>query len=677
MRSFENYPTGNKNAHENHTEPQVWKNSVSDLHLKFSPEVTRSHDPKTLKTTGEVWMLTTYPPKECGIATFSQDLLQSINLVFEKGIKIKIAAIDKKMENRIYPSEVTHIFEAENIESYGEFVSRINDDPKILSLVVQHEFGLFPGEHHQDFNSMLHGIKKPIVIVMHTVLPSPDPLMKVKVIDMAQAATNVIVMTRNSARLLATDYHIAEEKIVVIPHGTHLPGHLQKNLLKEKYGLQGRTVLSTFGLMSRNKSIETTLKALPEIVKKYPGVIFLMLGRTHPGVIKHEGEKYREELEALVEKNNLGDHVRFVNHYLSLDELLNYLGATDIYVFTSKDPGQAVSGTFSYALSAGCALVSTPIPHAKELHDLGNGLLFEFENPSSLATQLFRYLDDPAFREELGMRAIETMAGTAWENIANIYMDLLGKIAGEKLSLQYRMRPVNMFHFENLTTNIGMVQFARFHHPDLASGYTLDDNARALIAASMEYKNTHSVKVLKLMSVYLQFIADCQIPDGSFINYRDENGVATDDNYLVNLEDSNGRAIWALGYLIGLGRELHIPLIEQAVKIMSMALPKLETIQSPRAIAFILKGLYYYNSPDSSRPDPLFEKLAGKLAVRYNDASCDGWKWYEDYLTYANGVMPEAMLIAYQVTPDAIYKKIAVESFDFSCQKSLPEKELK
>ena len=345
------------------------------------------------KGANQVWMLTTYPPKECGIATFSQDLVQAINQVFGDDVQVKIAAIDKKSENTIYPEEAAYIFDADDSNSYQKFAKSINNNSKILSLVIQHEFGLFPLKNHPDFYRMLREIKKPVLLVMHTVLPSPDLLNKRKVSDMVQAVAKVVVMTNDASGLLQNHYNVPAEKIVVIPHGTHPVGHLEKNILKERHGLKNRTVLSTFGLIGRNKNIETTLKALPLVVQKYPDVIFLVLGRTHPGVIREEGETYRQELQELVANNNLHNHVQFINRYLSLNELLEYLQATDIYLFTSKDPGQAVSGTFSYALSAGCAIVSTPIPHARELHDMGNGLLFEFENPQSLCKQILRYLD--------------------------------------------------------------------------------------------------------------------------------------------------------------------------------------------------------------------------------------------------------------------------------------------
>ena len=673
MLSFENQLL-NGNLLTRDQEKSTEKN---DLQTRLSGKLLSGSTIGKQKVPNQVWMLTTYPPRECGIATFSQDLMQAINQVFGNDVQVKIAAIDKKSENRIYPGEVTYIFDTDDNNSYKNFAECINSNPQILSLVVQHEFGLFPLEHHPAFNLMLREITKPVLLVMHTVLPSPNFLNKKKVSEMVQAADKVVVMTNDSAGLLKNYYDVPAEKIIVIPHGTHPAGHFDKNILKEKHGLKNRTVLSTFGLIGRNKNIETTLKALPPIVKKYPDVIFLVLGRTHPGVIREEGETYRRELEELVAKNNLQGHVQFINRYLSLNELLEYLQATDIYLFTSKDPGQAVSGTFSYALSAGCAIVSTPIPHARELHNMGNGLLFEFENPQSLCKQILRYLDDPGFREELGRRAIETMAGTAWSNIANQYMDLLRKLSDEKFTLQYRLPPIKTGHLEKLTTDIGLLQFARYHTPDPGSGYTLDDNARALIVATMLYKQTGAPRMLKLAEKYLGFVIGCQLPGGNFINYRNEDGSISEENNNVNLEDSNGRAIWALGYLASVGKELRLTLAGRASQALEKAVPKLEFIQSPRAIAFILKGLFYYNRSNSYALFTAFEKLSDKLVLWYKQASDKDWKWFEPYLTYANAVLPEAMLIAYQVTSRNVYKQIAHESFDFLLSKIFTGKQIK
>lgn len=628
------------------------------------------------KENAVVWMLTTYPPKECGIATFSQDLREAVWRIYGNSVPIKIAVIDNKNEGRKYPVDVLYNFDPEDAFCYSGFTSLINDS-HTKAFIVQHEFGLFPEKNHHDFLDMLRQIKKPVLMVMHTVIPSPVDTHKRKTIELTDAVTKVIVMTERSAEILQNDYHIPSKKIEIIPHGTHLLGHSQKNMLKEKLGLKNRTVLSTFGLISRNKNIETSLKALPSIIEKFPEVVFLVLGCLHPEVFKKEGDTYYRELEQLVKNLQLSNHVKFINHYLPLDELMEYLQATDIYLFTSKDPAQAVSGTFAYALSAGCAIVSTPIPHAKELLRNGIGLLFEFQDPQSLSTQILRYLKQPAYREEISRNALELMANTAWENTAIRYIDLLTKAGSNSSSFEYRIPDIKTDHLEKLTTDLGILQFGHYNQPELSSGYTLDDNARALITVSILYEKNGEDQMLQLAKLYLQFINDCQLLDGKFINYRNEDGSFSSENENVNLEDSNGRAVWALGYVTNIKR-MPKAIKDRAERILFKALPNLHSIESPRSIGFIIKGWYYYHlSNPSHQLIKFIGNLSDKLSSLYQRSADKTWKWFESYCTYANSILPEALLVAYQVTSINIYKQIARESFDFLLSKIFTQNQIK
>jgi hypothetical protein len=502
--------------------------------------------------------------------------------------------------------------------------------------------------------------------------------MKKNVAAMAAAVDKIVVMTKNSRRLLQEHYNIPASKILVIPHGTHLVPQASKEILKDKYGLKGRTVLSTFGLIGRNKSIETSIKALPGIVKKYPEVVFLVLGRTHPCVVKEEGESYREELQQLVKQYQLENNVKFINHYLSLGEMLEYLQATDIYLFTSKDPVQAVSGTFSYALSTGCAIVSTPIPHAKELLESGCGLLFNFEDPVSLSKQVLYYLENPDFRKKAGEMALETIAPTSWENVANRYHALLRDLNKEKWETVYEFPDINLDHLKKMTTDTGLIQFARYDQPDLLSGYTLDDNARALIVTSTHYATYGDKDSLTLISRYLRFIKSCQLEDGTFLNYRDADGSFTAQNKTENLDDANGRAMWALGYIVGLGEKLPLAYTKYANTLFRKALPKLQLLQSPRAISFLLKGLFYYAKGKTYRKYTTLSRRLGRTLLKLYRSNADGsWCWFEPYLTYANSILPEAMLIAYQQTGRSVFKQVAKECFDFLLSKTFINGQIK
>ena len=275
-------------------------------------------------------------------------------------------------------------------------------------------------------------------------------------------------MTHHSSEILTQDYGLPEEKISVIAHGTHLVPHLNQKSLKIKYGLKDRRVLTTFGLLSSGKSIETTLEALPAIVKQNPEVVFLIIGKTHPEVVKTEGEKYREMLEQLVKDYKLQEHVRFINCYLPLSDLLEYLQLTDIYLFTTNDPNQAVSGTFVYAMSCACPIISTPIPHARELLTRDTGIIFDFRNSQQLAEGVMRLLNDEPLRKNISSNTLEKIVSTAWENSAVAHAMLLEKVSGDNITLDYNLPAISLIHMKHMTTDTGIIQFSKINQPDIA-----------------------------------------------------------------------------------------------------------------------------------------------------------------------------------------------------------------
>jgi hypothetical protein len=481
-------------------------------------------------------------------------------------------------------------------------------------------------------------------------------------------------MTNTSAILLTNDYGINAERIAVIPHGTHLVGHLDKDILKEKYNLTGRKILATFGLLSSGKCIETTISALRIIVKRYPDVLFLVIGKTHPNVIKVEEEQYRNSLESYIKTLHLEYNVKFINQYLPLQNLLEYLQLTDIYLFTSKDRNQAVSGTFSYALSCGCPIISTPIPHAKEVLQNETGIIVDFENPKQLARKVIELLENEAYCARISANAIHKLAPTAWENSAIAHALLFDGITGNKLNLEYKLPEVNLNHLEKLTTDFGMIQFSKINKPDLESGYTLDDNARALVAMCKHFAISKSQTDFAYIKLYFNFIKQCLHGEGYFLNYIDKKKKFTKQNSETNLSDSNGRAIWALGYLISLSDILPEDLIEEAKAVMKLSLSNVLNIHSPRAMGFIIKGIYYTNKNFKSKSNlRLLKHLADKLVQMYKHEANDKWQWYESYLTYGNSILPEAMLCAYLTTNDIVYKEIAIDSFDFLITKIFTE----
>jgi hypothetical protein len=464
------------------------------------------------------------------------------------------------------------------------------------------------------------------------------------------------------------------DKITVIPHGTHLVAHGDKEELKSRYNLSGRKVLSTFGLLSSGKSIETTLDALPAIIRENQDVLFLIIGKTHPSVVKREGEAYRQMLKNKINDLYLQGHVLFINQFLPLPVLLDYLQLSDIYLFTSKDPNQAVSGTFSYAISCGCPVISTPIPHALEVLQNDTGTIVDFGNSKQLAEAVTNLLNNEEIRKRKSFLSLQKIAPTAWENSAIAHARLFEYLDPERIKLQYNLPDINLAHIKNLTTEFGMIQFSTINQSDILSGYTLDDNARALIAMCQHYELTKDKEDLLLIRIYYNFISYCQQWDGKFLNYVSEKKQFTHQNQETNLEDANGRAIWALGYLISMNGSLPIQLLSDAMATMQKALVSVQSIHSTRAMAFIIKGLYYSGYHNRPKHDlSLMKEFANRLVQMYRHEADSQWLWYETYLTYANSILPEAMLCAWLATGDFTYREIAKESFDFLLSKTSKE----
>lgn len=614
----------------------------------------------------EILVITTYPPRHCGIATYSQDLIKALNNHYVDSFSIKICALENKNEKHTYTdTDVKYKLNTSSTESYADIAQAINEDENLKIVLIQHEFGLF-NESVKHFNSFIDAIHKPLAVVFHTVLPGPDDILKANVQHILNRADSLIVMTNNAADILVRDYTVNSDKIAIIPHGTHLVAHTDKDELKRKYGFEGRTILSTFGLLSSGKSIETTLDALPAVINKSPETLFLIIGKTHPTVVLREGEQYREFLTSKIQELGLENNVQFINKYVDLPELLEYLQLTDIYLFTSKDPNQAVSGTFSYALSCGCPIISTPIPHAKEVLAGDTGITFDFGNSEQLAAAINTLLYDVELRNNMVMNGLHKIIHTAWENSAVNHAKLLVETAEDDIKLQYRNPEVNLNHVKNMTTDFGMLQFSKLNRPDPNSGYTLDDNARALIALGQHYKRYRDQSVLKYINIYLNFIEYCQLDNGRFMNYVDFNTKFTDQNTTENLEDSSGRAMWALGYIVSLSSVLPKEITQKAGALFQKSLSLTKTMYSTRAMAFVIKGLYYYNRRVTDPDTLIYIKLfADRLVQMYRHEADDEWKWFENYLTYANSVLPEALLLCHAITGNEVYKDIAKSAFDF------------
>jgi len=615
--------------------------------------------------TSEILMITSFPPRKCGIATYSQDLIAAIEDKFCDSHSIKVCALQKNTVKLEYPYEVKYFLKTWLKEDYKRLALAVNTDDAIKIIYLQHEFGLFDGEMGNYILDFFQWNAKPVITTFHTVLKQPSAERKEVIQKIAEFSSQVIVMTLLSAQILKNEYQISDEKIKIIPHGTHLIKPLPLHL-KDSIPYKGKIVISTFGLLSEGKGIETALDALPKLIEKFPDVLYLVIGKTHPEVIRNEGEKYRNFLNDKVLELKIEKNVLFINKYLSLDILLEYLQRTDLYFFTSKDPQQAVSGTLAYAMAAACPVISTPIPHSLELLN-GAGINFNFGNAEQLAYAAILILSNPKMMEEMRLNALYKISPTAWQNAAIAHIDIAKSLIKDSpFYLNCKIPEINLDHIHRLTTDFGMIQFAKISDPDVSSGYTIDDNARALIAVARHFELTGKFSDLPLITIYLKFILYCQQEDGSFLNYVDIDKVFFNKNKDENLEDANGRAIWALGEFLSLKQLLDFNLQAQVEAAFQKAIPNISTFKSPRAIAFCIKGLhYYYNFKKNEAVLELITQLADNLVSKYRGVSTENWQWYEEYLTYANALLPEAMLLAGECTKSELFKEIAHKTLDF------------
>lgn len=622
-----------------------------------------------------ILVMSTFPPTECGIATFTSDLVHALKNQFEKSFEI-IKCNLSKSHNRFDPSN--YRLNPKLKEDYKQTALQINKNDTIKLIHIQHEFGLFGGDYGSYLIGFLEEVFAPVIITFHTVLPNPNPELKTIVLKLISQAKAIQVMTKRSAEILMQDYYINSEKISIIPHGTHAIKWAENSVIKEKYGLTNNNILSTFGLLGPGKNIETALRALPEIISAYPNTLYLIIGKTHPHALVNGVDEYRLSLHLLIEKLNISKNVLFLDHFLELPDLLEILQGTDIYLFTSKDPNQAVSGTFAYAMSCGCPIIATSISHTQESLTPDLGRLIEIDNSNQLAKATLELLGNPQLKNEMSLNAFKNSRATSWENIANLQADLYKKLLNPLIELKYKLPTVNLDHIKHMTNKTGIIQFSKIGHPDITSGYTLDDNARALIVLCKHFAIYNNPKDLKYIKRYLNFIEKCQTKDGSFINYLDSEENIHIKNAHVNLDDSNSRAIWALGTVIYHKQILPEDTYLKAANMLQKSLVWIPGVLSPRSIGFLIKGIYLSKNAltDNQRTD-FIVKLARRLVTNYDLNKEKDWAWFEEYMTYANSILPEALLYAFLTTQEITYKNIATASLDFLLTKSFKNGQFK
>ncbi len=614
----------------------------------------------------------TYPPRECGIGTFTMNLYKSMvaNTDTSKGVSDGfIVAINDNDQTYNYPEEVKLIIRQEHQRDYLEAVKYINLSGADVC-ILQHEFGIFGGQNGMYILPLLYRLEVPLVVTLHTIVKTPSYNEKAVLKEICKMANKIIVMSHKAIEFLIDIYDVDKEKIVFIEHG--VPDiQFNQEKTKKEFKLTNKKLLLTFGILSRNKGIETVIKALPEVVEKHPDILYVVLGKTHPNVVRNSGEEYRNYLQLLTKKLNLSNHVVFINEFISQKELFKYLSASDIYITPYLNEAQITSGTLSYAVGVGSAVISTPYWHAVELLDDGRGKLFDFNDSEQLAQILLELLDHPRKLKRLRNKALVYGRTITWPKSGGKYISLLKQILKVKPQVLVKretsidplmLPPFSLDHVKRLTDDTGIIQHAKFGIPNLKEGYCLDDNARALLMVLMNYRQKKDKLALNLAPIYLSYIHYMQNKDGTFRNFLSFNRNFLDE---VGSEDSFGRTIWALGYL--LYNPPNDAYYQTGKLIFFNAAPNFEKLQSIRSIANTMLGISYYlksNPSDESMKETL-ANLSNNLIKHYHENSSSSWKWFESLLAYDNGILPLALLHSAEILEDDKISGIALEATNF------------
>lgn len=618
--------------------------------------------PDLPRSSNTILFVSTYPPRMCGIATFTKDITDAFNNKFNPQLFAKVIALDEdKTSAYVYDHNVDSVVIATEVDEYVRLANRINQQKKVALVTVEHEFGIFGGKYGDYLIPFLQVINKPVITALHTVLEEPDREMKRVVRTIADQSAALIIMNELSGKVLEQVYGVDKNKIVVIPHGIPQTTLEKPGSAKEyTWRLKGRRVLMTFGLLSPNKGVEYTIRALPAIVKKYPDVVFVLIGETHPAILDAQGEEYRNFLKKEVRRLKLNQHVLFYDQYHTKNELISLLKASDIYISSSLDPRQSVSGTISYALGVGRPVIATSSIYSKYIIDGTNGIVVPFENSSAISNAVLRLLNDDKLRWDMSVAAYKKSRPMVWPNVAQAHFLLFRKFI--RPSQTRRPLPeLSLWHMKNLTDRFGIIQFANFTTPDKESGYSTDDNARALLVAAQSYVRKPSDDLLELMRRYLNFLKFVQRHDGSFANM-----VTIDRKMDTTItDDVQGRAAWATGYVSSL--ENVSPEIRlQSERIFIKTIRRFNMIKSPRALAFAIIGANHYLRKNKN--EVVRERcvaMADELVSMYAAISTPEWQWFESSLTYSNSVMSEALFSAYVSFGNKKYLYVAEKTLAF------------
>jgi glycosyltransferase involved in cell wall biosynthesis len=621
-----------------------------------------------------------YLPRHCGIATFTTDLCEAISAEYGTA-RLMALPVNDTESGYDYPARVRWSLAQDDPTSYQQAAEFLNFN-NIDMVCLQHEYGIFGGPAGSHILQLLRGLKMPVVTTLHTVLrePNPDQLMVMQ--EIAELSDRLIVMSQLSAQMLQEIFSVPGSKIDMVPHGVPDLPFLDPNFFKDRFGVEGKAVLLTFGLLSPNKGIENVIQALPQILAKHKNVVYIVAGATHPHVLRREGDKYRDSLKALAKEVGVESQVIFHNRFASPEEMAEFIGAADIYITPYRHEAQVVSGTLAYALGAGKAIISTPYWHAIELLDDRRGALVPFQNSEAIAQKTIELLDTPAIRHAMRKRAYVFARAMTWRTVAQGYMESFSRVRSERMEtprVQFLARAtekslnhlptLNLDHVNALTDDTGMLQHAIFTIPNRAEGYATDDNARALIFTVLleqlgidHFAQANSVNP-DWPFRYLAFLEHAFNP----VKQRFRNFLGYDHRWTEEQgsEDSHGRALWALGTL--LARSTNRGLRGAAGRLFEISLTSIVEFHSPRAWAYALLGIqeYLHAYPGDRDAQRIRLALAQRLLALYESVRRTRWKWFEDVLAYGNARLPQAMLLVGSACADDRMVSVGLESLDW------------
>jgi len=607
----------------------------------------------------QVSFISTYPPRKCGIGTFThaltQGIAQFIGEPLGSGEMVRVIALSPQQESYSYGPEVQFEIQTQRRDDYKKAADYLNlSDTDVVSL--QHEFGIFGGEDGNYILHLLDNLTRPVVTTLHTVLESPTPGQRETLKAVCDSSTFVVVMAQKAIEMLVDIYGVPRDKIVLIYHGAPDVPFLDPAYTKDQFQAAGRDVILTFGLLSPNKGIEVAIEAISQLVDEFPNLLYIVLGATHPEVKRRFGEEYRLSLERLVERKGLEEHVIFYDRFVSLKELIQFLVGADIYLTPYRSKEQITSGTLTYALACGKAIVSTPYWYAEELLADGRGVLVPFQAPDALAEQLRRLLRDRSARDELRKRAYQFGRQMIWPQVASVYLTLFQRALQErrrsavgwrihKPTGEWHSLPeVRLDHLRALTDDTGIYQHALFTVPDRRYGYTTDDNARGIVVTVRNWELFKDDAVIPLLTRYLSFVHYAFDKETG----RVRNFMSYDRRFIdeVGSEDSHGRTLWGLGEGIAAAPTKEI--LGFTTQLFQSALLACTTFTSPRAWAYSILGILAYlkRFGGDREAQRIGAELAERLWQTFLDNATPDWPWNEDKLTYGNARLPQALIAA-------------------------------